>query len=92
VGGIALIAVAGFVLFFWLRLRSKREKEMLDKLSATQQALPHESYQTYHDNSCNELDTQEPMYQLGTETTRPAEMGGEHGLANQRLMELDAHR
>lgn len=95
VGGLALIAVAGCVFFFCLKLGSKREKARLDKLSSSQQGFSHQSYGSYHDNSYKEMDAQQPKYQLGTETTRLAEMGGEHGGAHQPLMnpiELDAHR
>jgi hypothetical protein len=92
VGGLALIAVAGCIFFFCLRLGSKRERSRLDKLSASQQAFP---YNSYHDTSYSEMGVEEPKYQLGTETTRLAEMGGEYGGVNQPLMkpvELDAHR
>jgi hypothetical protein len=91
VGGLAFAAVVGCVAFFCLKLGSKRKNSRLDRLSSSQQA--DKSYQGYHDGF-KEPSMQEPVYQLGTEYARPAEMGSEHGGANQPLMkpvELDSH-
>ncbi|PMD34733.1 hypothetical protein L207DRAFT_516883 [Hyaloscypha variabilis F] len=83
-GGLALIAVLVVcVFFFCMRLGSRREKSRLDNLGSNQPAFYQEGYR---DNSYNEMGPSEPKYQLGTETTRLAEMGNEHGGANQPLM------
>jgi hypothetical protein len=88
IGGLALIAVVGCACFFLWR-RSRKEKARLVELSASQPAF-------YDDNAyTTEMDTQEPKYQLGSETTRRAEMGSDHSAAYQPLMrpvELDSER
>jgi hypothetical protein len=91
IGGIALIAVVSCAAFLWRR--SRKQKARLVELSASQPAFYHSGY---HDNAYStEMDTQEPKYQLGSETTRLAEMGSDHGAAYQPLMrpvELDSGR